>query len=477
MLFLLKAVLFLTLLTVAGIGVYGMVRRKYELMSWRNLFLGGMCYFYALGGLMTLDYIGATERSMGILAMGVVLFMLLFLISNGVGSKLRAVDLVPQIGLVPTPTALIVMIGAAVAAAILSAGVSVVGYLSALATQFKDGFAITAVGLAAYYAIAKRLSPIALGILAGTMIVALAVSLVGTSGRRGVLAVFIALGWMWWYAWARYHPISKTLVRAVLVGSIGIVVLVGYTSVRHQFSRTSSLAERFKQLGDVASSAKIEWRLFERMLSQDTIDHTLFIVDTYPSQYDLIPLHGIYYYVVNPIPRQLFPDKPIGLGLALQEQRSANANLGTGILGHGWAEAQYLGIAYYAIFFGVLTGVIDRLARNRAHDPFLIVLLGSSLGNIFALPRGETSLFLAHATASLVSSTALVVGVRIVAGPVLNAAGYPIYPRVPGGEAHFGADAYAHDELGHEEQEYDEYADYGQEAPDNASEDPPRENA
>ena len=97
---------------------------------------------------------------------------------------------------------------------------------------------------------------------------------------------------------------------------------------------------------------------------------------------------------MNPIPRAIYPGKPKALGILLQEQFKIAANLGPGIIGHGWAEAGWIGIVYYAVFFGCLVAVADRLTLERLNNPYFIAAAGSNLGNVLGLARGETSMFL-----------------------------------------------------------------------------------
>lgn len=456
MVFLFKMSCVASIAVVAIVCLWSLVFRRYDLVSWRNLFLAGFALFYAIGGLMTIDFLSPSDGAMLTLALLMPVFLIIFLISNAIGSSASVVDRLPALNIMPTPSALILAIVVTMALAIFSAATATVGYFSALATQFKEGLSCTAVGLAAYYAISRRLSPVGLAVLGGALVVAILVSTVGTIGRRGMLGALLAVGWMWWYVWLRYRPVSKSVIRGGAVAAAAIIVVTLYSGVRGQVDGEANLQNRARQFQQMVTNPRIEGRIVREMLSQDAPDQTMFIMDNYGVVFDHLPLHGIHYFVVNPIPRFLYPDKPIGLGLLLKEQRQAPANLGPGIIGHGWAEAKIVGVVYYAVFFGVLVGLVDRYLRRHATDPFTIAVFGTSLGNIAAMTRGETSLFLIHATTAAFISVVTLFALRLVAGPFMRV-GMPIYPTLPEGWED------PEDALIHTEGDPDAYADYGRE--------------
>ena len=432
MIFLYKMSCLLTVAMVMLICLTRLLGRRYDVASWRNLFLLGFSLFYGIGGYMTIDFLSPSENAMTMLALLAPTFLIIFMLSNLIGSRATAIDRLPSLNIMPTPSAIFLVIGVTLGLSLLSAATSAIGYFSALATQFKEGLAFTAVGLAAYYAVARRLSPIGLAVLGGTLLAAILIATVGTSGRRGMLGALLCVGWMWWYVWLRYRPISSTFVRGGAVAVAAALLVIVYSGVRMQGEGGATLGNRATQLQQMITNPRIDSRIVRGMLAQDAPSHTMFIIDNYGETFDHLPLHGLHYFVVNPIPRFLYEDKPIGLGLLLKEQRDETANLGPGIIGHGWAEAKFVGVVYYAIFFGLLTAFVDRYLRNRAADPFTVAIFGTSLGNIVAMSRGETSLFLIHATTSAVIAIFVLVGLKVVAGPFMRV-GLPIYPKLPDG--------------------------------------------
>jgi hypothetical protein len=92
-------------------------------------------------------------------------------------------------------------------------------------------------------------------------------------------------------------------------------------------------------------------------------------------------------------------------------------NLGVGIIGHGWSELSAFGVLYYALFFGLLVGGVDRAIAQRAWNPFFLSVMGSGMGNVVALTRGDTPLFMIQITGGIVFS-ALILYILKAAAPV-----------------------------------------------------------
>lgn len=127
---------------------------------------------------------------------------------------------------------------------------------------------------------------------------------------------------------------------------------------------------------------------------QDSAYNSMYFIENYPDTHEHRPLHGLVFMLTNPIPRAVFPSKPMALGILMQEEVGASANLGPGIIGHGWMEAGWIGVIYYAAFFGFGIAAADKLIRLRSDNPYFISAMGASMGNVIALPRGETALFM-----------------------------------------------------------------------------------
>jgi hypothetical protein len=117
------------------------------------------------------------------------------------------------------------------------------------------------------------------------------------------------------------------------------------------------------------------------------------------------------------------------------------ANLGAGIIGHGWFEGGFVGVALYALVFGLIVGVADRAIAERAWNPYFIALMGCHLGNVFGLARGDTALFLLEIMVGLFACTCLLWLIKNTYGHAAGAfaplplpAGFPADEPGPGPE-------------------------------------------
>ena len=183
------------------------------------------------------------------------------------------------------------------------------------------------------------------------------------------------------------------------------------------------------------------------LLAQDTPANSTYIIENYPENYERKPLVGALYVAGMPVPRSVWPSKPMGLGIEIMDQMNAVANLAPGIIGHGWYELGFIGIIYYAMFFGLYCGLLDRTLMERAANPFFIAALGAALGNTIALPRGDTPLFFTQVLAAYAAVFGTLIVLNIVLGPVFR--GFvPLAPPQPAGSAPEDEDDWAHADEG-----------------------------
>jgi len=425
----------LVLIALTGLlYLYNLSTRRWDAFSWRNLFLLGFLHFYLLGTIFTAgstywsDRYMASSHAWMLLAILIPVTFFLFLASASIGAKLRSLTkLIPPANFPISATGVLTII----VVCVLGAGAALViqsGYLALIAYQLKGGLATTAVGLATYYLLARKFNPFSWLVFFSTLAAAGFVAMVGGSGRRALLGVFIAVPWIWYFTDLRYRSVAGTIVKIGAVGFAAVVALAIYTGFRQEGRMAGtgvSAGLRAQQVVEAVKSPQIERSQFELMLYTDTATNTLYILDTYPSGFDYQPFQGLMFILANPIPRSIWPDKPEALGVTLMDAMGTSANLGPGIIGHGWSEGGAIGVVLYAIFFGLLMGVVDQSLRDRAWNPYYLAVMGAGLGNVIALPRGDTPLFLLQIVASIVASFGVVYAVGIpfralfAAGPPL----------------------------------------------------------
>lgn len=403
------------------------LKRGQDLISWRNLFLFGVAYFYCgtilyAGTLIgTLSGEAHTVQGTGYLplAFALPLFLALFLGAGNLASKWKWPEkLAPKLDYPVTTAGVIAIAFTFLGALILSLPLRGLGVVEGVIVYLRPALGVTGVGLLFYLVITNPRNPVWWALLIPAVGIVAISTTIGGIGRRDFISVFLVMGWIWWYARLRFETPRAALTKLAAVAAVGIFCLLAFNTIRAKGvgadfnERQRQFAESVTDVNRILSYENIVGQL----LLQDTPLNTVAIMESYPDPFPHIPLHGLTFYATNPIPRAVYQNKPVALGILLQRQFRTAANLGPGIIGHGWAEAHWIGVAYYALFFGALTAIADRLVRNRGHNPYFCVLAGCALGQVLGLPRGETSLFMVGITVG----TAGVIIIFWVAGIVLR---------------------------------------------------------
>lgn len=426
-------------LLILGIFTRTVFTRNRDLMSYRTFFLLGFVYFISNSTMLIAindprnspaGTYTPTGEGYTRMCIAMVLFVAVYMLADKAGSRMGSLTrLIPEPKVTPSAPAILTTIAISLVIALiasLAGGAAAtagtgqgVGYTGAVVIQLRGSFVAIAMGLATYYLLCRRVNPLAWFVFFGVLIIGAPITLALSGGRRSFLTMIIAIGWAWYYFTLRYGDFKVLIIKAAIPAAAAFVLLVTWSSIRHQeASATATLGVRFQQLTTVVTNPLAGLGYTMETLIQDAPMNVIFIMENYPTNYQIPWWHGIVYFVTNPIPRAIFPAKPEGLGVYLQEQTDAGANLGPGIIGHGWAESGYAGVIGYALFFGVLIAVVDRALSQRALNPFFIIIMAGSMAEVLALPRGETPLFLANIVAATLLSMAIIFGLNLAFGPV-----------------------------------------------------------
>ena len=447
---------------IGAIFVRDMIVRKRDLFTVRNFFLLGVFFFYGVAGVIYglnpagFPYVSRGE-GMAMVALALPVFMIVFFLGEVLGRRMSGLSrLIPPANFPVTSPSLLLSIivtlgfGVLVLAATRSQ-TGGMGYGSALALQFRNGMAACAMGLATYYFVARKFNPIAWATFAGTFVVASVITTYGGTGRRDWLAVFFAVPWTWYYATLRYRPLLPLAIKLAPVGAVTLVIMISYSTIRHDYGKEVSYNQRIGQLMDLAKNPLGGLGDSVKVMTPDTTSISSFIFEVYPASYERKPLNGLFYVLAQPIPRGLWSGKPNALGVDVQDHLNSPANLGPGVIGHGWAEAGWLGVVYYGLFFGVFVVIVDAALIRRAEMPFFVAVIGAALGNVLALPRGDTPLFFTQIMATWISTLVLLYLIRYAAGALMT--GFPSIAVLP------PVDGDSHEDEWPEYTDEDEYQD------------------
>ncbi|HBS30082.1 MAG TPA: hypothetical protein DEB06_11695 [Phycisphaerales bacterium] len=420
------------IILVVGMWLRNIFARSWDTLSWRNLFLLGMIQFYFLSayfsasGEYTATLHHGSDEAFFLLALLMPVFVLLFVGAAHLGFRWTwAARLIPKAQMAITTPALLAVAGAMMSLALLFSVAPVPGFIGLLMGQIRSQLACVAMGLATYYLISRRFNPLSWGVFLTTLAVATIIGTVGLTGRRYMLGILLVIPWMWYFAVWRYRSGTANFIRFSSAAALGFLAIVIYSPLRAEGSGKmasgATFERRAQQLTELVTNPKIDTSVIKFIVYADTAPNTLFILDGYPSIFPHMPFHGLVWFVTNPIPRSVWAGKPEALGAILRDQMGVAPNLGPGIIGHGWAEGGWLGVVGYALVFGLIFGGVDRALSDRARNPYFIAVMGSCLGNVIAVPRGDTPLFMLQITGGIVISFAIVALLRATVGPIVSA--------------------------------------------------------
>lgn len=411
------------------------LQRKHDLLSYRNFYLLAFVHFQCLsgflGGLTGEPWRGQpfATSSYHIYGVCLVLFLILFLWAYRLEKIPRFVGhIFPSRSPMPTPMWVLIAIACGVMASAVCIVIvqSGVAFFSQLAAQVVFGGLIFAAVLATHLWTSQPANPfyalMVIGLALGTM----ALATLGAYGRRDLVSVAAGVIWgMYLLRW-RYQPTGKTIFKFAAVGSIGLAILVAYTSVRGAQRGVFGLQE--EDMAAVAKhriSALADRSLMEQgmlpILFTDTGNNSMYIIDRWGTA-DLPhePFYSLKYLLVNPIPRIWWPDKPVGFGkvlpLSMNHKEFNNLTLGPGVIGHGWHEMGIFGVAFYAVFFAILAKAVDEKLMRQVRNPFFVAATGTMLGHLIGMPRGDIGNFMVNSIGAMLAPFSIIVILGVLSG-------------------------------------------------------------
>ncbi|MBD2026057.1 hypothetical protein H6F80_16925, partial [Leptolyngbya sp. FACHB-711] len=116
------------------------------------------------------------------------------------------------------------------------------------------------------------------------------------------------------------------------------------------------------------------------------------LIDALPARHQFLGFEVIYWSLIRPIPRALFPSKPEGLSVSIEEIAGAEGyTLAATYLGESYMMAGWLGAIGMSLFFGALAAWWNRMAMQSQSDYALVVYAlgffaaGITMRSMFAL--------------------------------------------------------------------------------------------
>ncbi|TVQ60372.1 MAG: hypothetical protein EA379_08250 [Phycisphaerales bacterium] len=404
------------------IMLYQSWRRQHELLCLRNFALLGFMIFQLFSGVMPLwlewnnRYRLQDWESAGIqyAAMATVFLIVLFIAYElGFGAKALA-RVVPAVSTVPNlPTILILAVAFTACGVFLKLfSVAVpIPVVSPTASKVAAAFAAIACGLAAW-AWAPRLLNVGYASFASVIVVVnLASVMDGAFGRRNLVALGACFLWGMYYSHWRHLPLRAMFVRLAVMSIPPLILLAAFTSIRASQQRLDlqQYATMLRADSDIRSGVT------DLMAGQNTAPGSMWLIENYPERYEYRHLMTIRYFFSLPVPRMIWRDKPMPLSTQIATQARIKGvswdvlKIGPGIIGHAAAEGGWYALIVYGIIGGFFLRFFDQIVRLHPMSPFVVLPVGSALGQIVGITRGETSAFAMNYVVGVVGAYAAMV--------------------------------------------------------------------
>jgi len=445
------SVLFITnAIIIVSLMVRDALRGTTYLFSIRNVFLLGFIVFQVTSPIYTLqtgmnaqfDLINPIRSGTELFFTGALFFAIFYLAYPRLPAVAKITNAFPISRFEPSISLNIAICITLTALAIaLHFGVNV-PLVGVLARFLAISFSAIACGLAGWVWAPRLFNPV-FAMFAGVVLVfngANAIS--GSFGRRELVAVLGCFLWGMFYSWWRRFDPKRAIVVIAIIGSGPLILLALFTSARSSAEHDRTAAE---QLTAVVTDGSISEGMMLLLNGQNAGGVSMWCIENFPERNAMRPLHTMKYAFLLPIPRAMWPGKPMPLSKRLPylanmtRVHKERLSIGPGILGHAAAEGGFYAIILYAIILAYVFRILDELQLRCIENPLIVLPMGSALGQVMGIPRGESGVFLFILVFSVIGSYLSL----IIVSKVLMKLG-------------FGS-SQPDDDL------YDEYSDYGSE--------------
>ncbi len=268
------------------------------------------------------------------------------------------------------------------------------------------------------------------------------ITMFGMYGRRPLVAACLAL-LCGSYFRMRLTLSLKAIVLYLAPVLVGMVFLVGaFSLVRGMIRSGASPVAVIQSVFQTRMSAAVD----KVAVSTPDAVFTLWTLDAYPKRVTPRPFFSLKYIFYHPIPRDFWDEnltnflgeKPVPLSLILAEQAKipgvawGSITLPPGVLGYAQAEGGYLVLIIYAVFFSQFCRFFDEIIRNNLTNPFLLLAVVCTWGDLVGLPRGDIAIFANLVLLGFIGDYLLLLLIRLFIGQPQEV-GYPRGYYVPTG--------------------------------------------
>jgi len=377
------------------------------LLSTRNWFIAGLLLFQTISGATTLflnlteervelDYPLASSLGFCVLLTVFTILFLWFYRKFDWPARLahRRVrirnDSLPRLVMAGT---LLVGLGA-----VLRFGGSQVPYVAILLPQLAAGCLTGGCILVAIAWARSRFNLLIAVVLLALTVLSGSALIVGAFGRRELVGLMFGMIWGLYMAKWRFLPVAWFIPRATAAASVLLVVFLLFSGARQSGENVDrSFSTQIERIVSVDPD-QVQEHLIASAVGQFAGGISMWTLENRVLDGGVYPLHSLVYFVTMPIPRDFWPDKPLGLGLQLVKEAGVTGvsdehSWGPGLVGHIAHDFIPLSLPLYAFLLAIGFRYMDERTEVSHSDPLTIAIYGSALGQILGMPRGDLGLF------------------------------------------------------------------------------------
>ncbi|MEM9082336.1 MAG: hypothetical protein AAGB34_01985 [Planctomycetota bacterium] len=221
-------------------------------------------------------------------------------------------------------------------------------------------------------------------------------SIWNTFGRRELLGVLVSFAFGIYFSRFRGAPIFKFLVIAA-VASYPLLVLINAYSITRGEVRGDTGPEQAKRIVEYIATGGTEPFIGMKGIGRSQeAEGAFWIIENYPRAIDYPPLFGVWYSVVNTVPRAFWQGKPVPVSSVMAKAADIEGvnqdavTITVGVVGEAFADRwQWFAIMAYAAFAAFIIRFFDSLLWRKETSALLVAAVAINLGQIVGLFRGS----------------------------------------------------------------------------------------
>lgn len=404
MAYLIGVILFALGLGLFPLMLYQHVRGIHPLFSWRNYtILGIIIYQWASVGraLMMNDYSPFSLYAPAWTGFQFAVLLILFTIAfsyfyrKGWGVA-RVVRKIPIADAEPSEFGLLVLAVVLTAMAFVGRFGVQVPLVGVVTARWAEAFGAMACGAVGWVWARRILNPGVLMLVVAVFAANGVVAVTETFGRRPLISLGLAVLWAMFFSRWRFESTSRLLVRCTAFAAAPVLLVAAYTDVRESGDTDRTAVEQVSAM----ARADIVSGVLDLTSGQGCGQASVWLIEAYPERYPYRHALALRYFFVQGIPRDWWEGKPDPLSTMVAKQatlqgvNTANLKVSPGIVGHIAAEGGLYILVIYALVAAFVIRLGDQLLFENSHRVLVVLVMGSCLGDVMGLARGEASAFM-----------------------------------------------------------------------------------